>query len=383
MSSRLRTLLLELASPLMLAAYAAWAAVWLSSVDGAAARDPALGWLARSWLLLFLAGFVGSAIGNADRAGWRRWIAAATMALAAFGLIALGPSGSSPILLVLLAGMLASMVDGWRLAAMLLAVNAVLLAILLWGWEANPRYALTMLAAYASFQLFAALVMRSAERAEAMAAELREVNAELLGTRSLLEQSARDAERLRLSRELHDIAGHGLTALKLNLGALARDPRQPDPERVRLCAGLADDLLQNLRGVVRQMRQQQGLDLREAITRLSAPFATPAVHLEIDPTIELDRIDTAEAVLRTVQEGLTNAVRHSGAGNLWIVLQRDGDRLRLELRDDGRGSARLRPGSGLSGMRERLQAAGGDLDIEQADGSGLRLHAWLPLEHAA
>lgn len=191
----------------------------------------------------------------------------------------------------------------------------------------------------------------------------------------------RDQERLRLSRELHDVAGHSLTALKLNLAALVRDPHQPNPARVALCAGLADDLLQNLRGVVAQMRCVDGVDPQGAIERLAAPFPRPALHVEIAADAQLDDIERAEVILRTVQEGLTNAARHSNASNLWVVLQRDGNRLRLELHDDGRGTARSTPGIGLSGMRERLQAVGGGLDIGHAHGQGLRLHAWLPAGH--
>src|SRR3546814_21174463 len=85
--------------------------------------------------------------------------------------------------------------------------------------------------------------MRYAAQAQAMSEELRAVNADLLATRELLAESARDNERLRLSRELHDIAGHKLTALKINLAALAREARD-EAERVRLCARLAAGLLE-------------------------------------------------------------------------------------------------------------------------------------------
>jgi signal transduction histidine kinase len=371
-----RNVLRELLAPLSLAAYLAWGAVWLSL---AAPQPPsAAGLLSRASMLLFLFAFVSLDL----LASRRRAVAAGiAMALSALTVIALHPNSASPILLVLMAGMLASQLQSTRLLWVLVAINVPFVAIFLnaYGWHTRTWVSLI---AYASFQGFAALVMRYAKRSEAMADELRQVNGELLATRSLLSARTRDAERLRLSRELHDVAGHSLTALKLNLAALSRSAAQPDPERVALCANLADDLLQNLRGVVAQMRHGEGIDLQQTIERLAMPFPRPALHLQIDADARVDDIERADALLRTVQEGLTNAARHSNAANLWVVLQRDGERLRLELRDDGRGSTRLRPGNGLSGMRERLQALGGDLDIEHADGQGVRLHAWLPAEQA-
>lgn len=381
MSSTLFERSRALLSPLMLAAYAAWAAVWITTIPDAAERDPLAGWAGGAAMLLFLLGMIVETV--CQSLSERRFAGLALlMTGSSFVVLSLGPSGSAGILLVVLAAVLAGRWPPPRLAGALLLINTGMLLLMLWRWDASWRYALTMVAAFGSFQLFAALVMLNARRAEAMAATLREVNAELLATRSLLEQGARDAERLRLSRELHDVAGHGLTALKLNLSALARDARQPDPERIGLCAKLADDLLQNLRAVVRQMREQHGIDLHAAITRIVSPFPRPAVHLDIDPALSIERLDATEALLRTVQEGLTNAARHSGADNLWIVLQRDGDRLQLVMRDDGRGSQRLQPGNGLSGMRERLQAAGGGLEIRSDEGDGLQLWAWLPLEVA-
>jgi signal transduction histidine kinase len=367
----------DLFGPLSLAAYAAWTAVWLTL---GVPRPLVFGaeWLSPLAMLLFLAAFVLEQL--LPKQGARRTflLLGAVMAATALLVIALHPTSGAPILLVLLAGMLGAQLQGWMLFVPLAVTSLGMAAVLLGTTAASTRYVLISVVAYASFQAFAAVVLSYARRAEEATEQLRASHAELMATRSLLAASSRDQERLRLSRELHDVAGHSLTALKLNLGALARDPRQPDPERAALCAGLADELLQNLRRVVARMRTQDGMDLREAIERLAAPYPTPRLHLQIDDDAEVDDIERAEAILRTVQEGLTNAARHSGAANLWVVLQRDGDRLRLELRDDGRGAATLAPGNGLAGMRERLQAAGGGLDIDARAASGLCLHAWLP-----
>ena len=84
-------------------------------------------------------------------------------------------------------------------------------------------------------------------------------------------------------------------------------------------------------------------------------------------------------MLRCLQEIITNAIRHAAASNLWIELSRTGNGIAIRARDDGRGTRELRPGHGLTGMRERLEQVGGKLEIETQPGKGFRLNAWLPL----
>jgi signal transduction histidine kinase len=148
---------------------------------------------------------------------------------------------------------------------------------------------------------------------------------------------------------------------------------------VRLCAQLADELLADIRGVVLQMRLHDGLDLRQAIGSLAAPFPRPRVHLELADDARAADLEQAEALLRTMQEALTNVARHSNAENLWVVLRRERDGIALDIRDDGRGSGELRFGNGLSGMRERLRAIGGALQVERGDSGGVHLLARLPV----
>src|SRR5690606_12300134 len=120
-------------------------------------------------------------------------------------------------------------------------------------WQVGSPLVSTVM--HASFQAFAGLTAWFAIGAERARDALATANADLLATRALLAETARDGERLRLSRELHDVAGHKLTALKLNLAALARDPRLAADPQAALCARLADELLADIRGVVAQMRQ--------------------------------------------------------------------------------------------------------------------------------
>jgi signal transduction histidine kinase len=226
--------------------------------------------------------------------------------------------------------------------------------------------------------LFAALTAWYARRAEETASVLRETNAHLLATRSLLEESARDHERLRLARELHDVAGHKLTALKLNLTALERSDSGAHPQ-IKVASQLATELLDDIRGVVAQIRQHDGLDLRQALMQLIAHLPSPRIHLDVGADARVDNVAQAETLLRVVQEALTNIVRHAHADNAWIELRRDGDVVRLSIRDDGRGIVPLREGFGLEGMRERLALVGGSLEVSQAGGGGVALNITAPL----
>ncbi len=367
----------DLASPLAVAAYLAIAAVWFSSVGGLEARDPALGAPARLSVLVYLAAFV--AVMWPGESGRRYWLCVALMVGSAFALLWLGPAGTSNILLVLLAAVLAAKLELGGLGLALLAINLALLAIIRWRWGLAWDSTWVNVVGIASFQAFAALVMRYASQAEQLAEALRLSNADLLATRSLLSETARDAERLRLSRELHDVAGHKLTALKLNLAALARDPRWAGEAQPALCARLADELLADIRGVVQQLRRDEGIDLRQALQALAAPFPRPRIHIEIAADARADGLEQAEALLRAVQEALTNAARHSQAEQLWVVLGRDGDTLQLDIRDDGRGAGPITAGHGLTGMRERFETAGGGLALARTATGGVQLRAWLPV----
>lgn len=367
----------ELFTPLALAAYLAIGVVALAALRPAPV-GVAPAWLAIVALVVFTLGFAIILLRGDCEDPRISNLVLAIMLLAAFAIFCRGPAGIAGIIFVLWASVLAVRTQGALLALILAAVNAALLWLLVRYWGHDLGDALMYLLSFASFQAFATLVMGMTVRAEHDRDELARVNIDLLATRSLLAESARDSERLRLSRELHDIAGHKLTALKLNLSALARDPRWRDEQAVALCAQLADELLADIRNVVQQLRLQDGIALGEVLQALAAPFPKPRVHLELAKDVRVAGLDQAEAVLRTVQEALTNTARHSNADNLWIVLRQDGGALALDIRDDGRGQGELVFGNGLSGMRERWLALGGALRVERAEHGGVRLLANLP-----
>jgi len=154
---------------------------------------------------------------------------------------------------------------------------------------------LTMTLINIGFQALAGLCVHYARRAEDSRDQLALVNADLLATRALLADSARDAERLRVARELHDVAGHKLTAMKLNLRALANDPVFAARDEVRIAQQLSTELLDDIRSVVQALRDARGPDLQTAIRALAAPLPRPSLRLVIADGVKVDDPAVAEA----------------------------------------------------------------------------------------
>ena len=208
---------------------------------------------------------------------------------------------------------------------------------------------------------------------------LARTNRELRAAQAIIATNVRDAERLRISRELHDAWGHELTALGLQL-EIASHVDEPGraKDHVLQAKGLAGALLAKVRDVVATLREAERCDLRDSLEALARSVPRPVVHLDIAPGIRVSPAQ-AHALARCAQEAVTNAVRHAEAANLWLQLALDGDGVRLVARNDGKARpAGAQTGSGLVGMRERLETLGGRLAVRTGGESGFTLEAWLP-----
>jgi signal transduction histidine kinase len=211
--------------------------------------------------------------------------------------------------------------------------------------------------------------------------EQRRLNSELRATRTLLTESSRIAERMRISRELHDLVGHHLTALSLNLEVASHLAHGSSLDHVKQAQSVAKLLLADVREVVSQLRDDDSLNLTDALTTLIEGVPGIAIHLELPPRFSVDDPRRAQVLLRCTQEIITNTVRHAHARNLWLRFERTpANELAMHARDDGRGVTDLRQGNGLLGMRERLAQIGGRLNITTERDRGFALDAWLPLE---
>ena len=263
-----------------------------------------------------------------------------------------GSAGATAAAVLVLLGLVTVAAGGASIAPTYLLVGALAAAVGLAGWAAAGR--------------------REAQRREAAA-----------------------EERLRLARELHDVVGHGLGAIAVQAGS----------GRVALEAGEAEETRRALlaieetsRASLAETRWLLGL-LRDGsapgLTGLDGLLAAARRSgLDVTMTVDGDVSAVPEAVgsaaYRVVQEAITNVVRHARAGHVEVVVSA-GPAISVEVRDDGAGhpaydaaASDLGGGHGLRGMRERVEALGGELEAgPRSDGPGWRVAARWPRSRAA
>jgi signal transduction histidine kinase len=185
------------------------------------------------------------------------------------------------------------------------------------------------------------------------------------------------AERLKISRDLHDAIGHSLTSLTVHLDVAGRLAQGDCVEHVQCARQLAGSLLNEVRDVVSQIRVQP-VDLRATLKSLTEGLAALRVNLIIpDDLAAIDAV-RADAILRCVQELITNTLRHAQARELLVeISQSESGGVLIRARDDGRGGENV-AGHGLVGMRERFESLGGKLSINSAPGHGFSVDGYIP-----
>jgi signal transduction histidine kinase len=237
-------------------------------------------------------------------------------------------------------------------------------------WVLTKSVALQLL-----FVFTAQALRREAETARALA----QTNRELRSAQAIIANTARNAERLRISRDLHDAWGHELTALglQLEIASHVTEPGRAN-DHVMKAKGLASALLGKVRDVVTALREAERCDLKDALEALAQSVPTPTIHVAVSPGLRISP-ERAHALMRCAQEAVTNAVRHAEASNLWLQVTPDGEGVRLVARNDGSARpAASAPGSGLVGMRERIEHLGGKLAVRAGADAGFTVDAWLP-----
>lgn len=315
---------------------------------------------------------------GARKPRWYDIVLLAVMTFAAIAVSQLTGTGLGGILLMIVAGVIPWLMPIAAAVAWLILQHVALVPVFIKGQGFTPIAAILQTAlyiGYSSFTFMTGLVARQQAQARE---EQRRLNAELRATRVLLSESSRMSERLRISRELHDLLGHHLTALSLNLEVAGHLTEGKAHDHVKQSHTLAKLLLTDVREAVSEMREEGGIDLKTAFNSLVDGVTALKIHLDLPEMLQLDDPDRAHVLLRCAQEIITNTVRHSGADELWLRLSKTADHIELSARDNGRGAANLTQGNGLRGMCERLSEFGGHLDIMNTTGQGLSLTAKLP-----
>jgi PAS domain S-box-containing protein len=206
--------------------------------------------------------------------------------------------------------------------------------------------------------------------------------------------TAREQEKARIARELHDELAQALTALKMDVDALAESAAAADEDvaaRIAAMREVLDGAVASTRRIAADLRplMLDDLGLVPAIEWLVAGFTqrhgTPC-ELHVDPA-QLELGDPyATAIFRIIQESLANVARHAQATRVRVELTRTDGRIHLQVRDNGRGFDPTRPRKptsfGLVGLRERAHLVAGRLTIESAPGQGTVVDVSIPLPPA-
>jgi len=230
-------------------------------------------------------------------------------------------------------------------------------------------------------------LMQRMAHVAALAIERRQLDEELRALSGRLEK-VREDERTHIAREIHDELGQALTALKLDVGWIAR--RVKDDEVVAKLAEMTsatDALIHAVRRISAELRPGilDAIGLRAALEWQAEEFTrrtgTPC-HLRSEAgEIRLER-ELTTTVFRIFQEALTNITRHASATRVDVRLWLERGNLRLEVGDDGVGVPEIAPRAstlGLLGMRERARRAGGDCLVRRREPRGTLVTLTVPL----
>ena len=202
----------------------------------------------------------------------------------------------------------------------------------------------------------------------------------------------REEERGRIAREIHDVLGQILTALKLDVSSLREMVAHREPgvdTRLQEIAGLLDTAIKDVRRLASELRPVvlDQLGLPAAVEWLSRDFQR-RTGIECRVRAQLPDVTLPEEVstglFRIVQEALTNVARHSGASRVDVTLDLAGRLVSLSVTDNGKGLSDAAQASqdslGMLGMRERALLLGGALELKGEPGNGTRLTARVPLK---
>ncbi len=271
--------------------------------------------------------------------------------------------------------------------------------------EAPRPAGLDETAAFSFVLLFSAVSTALVARSEAKRAELSdfarvqeanldalaEINRNLQGYARTVDEESSERERNRISREIHDISGYIFTniiALMDAAGSMRGDDPAGLTDIIVTARSQAQEGLRETRAALRRLRSEKSapMDSAQTIYKIVSIFRKIAgieVELNLGNLPRFLSHDLNLALYRTVQEALTNAIRHGKASfvrvNFWVA---EGGELRLTITDNGKGAFEIVKGIGLTGMDERIGALGGRVEIGRAPEGGFSLSVSVPIATA-
>jgi signal transduction histidine kinase len=269
------------------------------------------------------------------------------------------------ILLVLIATQLPSMFTRKQAMMVMLMITTTHFLIVFDGYFISSFFSVII---YFMLQIFGFSAIETIKREADAKEELAAINQELLATRFMLKASSQKQERLRISRDLHDVIGHQLTALSLNLDVASHKVSEEFKPLLQENLALSKTLLTNVRHVVKAMREQEQFDLISSLENLIEQL--PHCQLRVDSFPEINSLRLKQQLMFCLQEGVSNALRHGKADQFTVLADKKANNLVINLTDNGAVSTakhKTNFGSGLTGMRERLIDFNGKVELMSND----------------
>ena len=322
----------------------------------------------RIWWTLLFAGFLTAtlAVTSVRRPAWLRYASFAVAVVAAWAAVLTAQTTGLLLILLVVTAATSVYVVPLRIGLVVVVLNTVVVAVASASTASDPVETLILVGFYFLIQAAALLSSATLAREQRLRQELADAHVELQAASILLSESARTAERLRISRELHDLIGHQLTVLTLEL----ETARHVDVDDARAHLDRADrvarDLLGDVRTTVGRLRTESP-DLERSLRAMTAVLPGLDVSISISPRLNIGEQQSA-ALIRAAQEIVTNTLRHADARELHLEVAVEHDDVILVARDDGQGAAQPTPGNGLRGLQERFAELGGTVTLDGRQG---------------
>lgn len=322
-------------------------------------RIPRLLWI--GFFLLFGVG-IFSSVAIKTRL---RFIGYSVGVVSVWVLVLTAETGLIFILLVLTAALSVYIVPLW--CGLLLVVLNTVVVWIAHAQQGQALFEVVMMAGfYLLIQLATVFSTATLVREQQLRAQLVAAHVDLQAASVFASESARTAERLRISRDLHDLIGHQLTALTLQLETARHVDSATARQHIDSADTVARELLRDVRATVTQLRVQAP-DLEEVLRQIGDGIPGLAVAVHVAENVRADEHVSA-AFLRATQEVVTNTIRHANAQKIWVEITSDSLHTTFVARDDGQGTMNPALGNGLQGLQERFGELGGILEVNGSDG---------------
>lgn len=211
------------------------------------------------------------------------------------------------------------------------------------------------------------------------------LNLELKDYSNKIEELTVSKERTRIAQELHDSLGHYLVALNMNL-EFAEKAAQLKPEKsieaIRKSRDISQECIINLRKAVNVLKENSSVqNLRKSLNEMLDNFQLAEklnFKLEMDEEIELLNPDIKNCIYKTVQESITNGIKHGKSSEFKIWILKNVDNIELIIKDNGIGCNKIIKSNGINGIEKRITALGGQINFSSVDNCGFTIEANIP-----